>query len=122
MEKLQWNIDFIETGEDPEMQETVSKTNPIFPTNVTIFWTKLLTGSLFGALSYFIRRFYFEWEFLWAIPLFAIASYVIALVIVVILGKTNKSVGGLLKTSAAYTGTWMMSYLVLGGLCFLGGW
>jgi acetyl esterase/lipase len=31
LEELQWNIDIIEAGEDPEMQETISKTNPIFP-------------------------------------------------------------------------------------------
>ena len=104
------------------MQETVSKTTTVFPMNETIFWTKLLTGSLFGALSYFIRRFYFEWEFLWAIPLFVILSYVIALVIVFSFSKNTRTAGGFLKTAAAYSGTWMMSYLVLGGLCFLGGW
>ena len=83
---------------------------------------KILTGSIFGVVTYFIRRFAFEWEFLVAIPLFAIISYGIAIAVVAMKMKDNLDTKEILKTAAGYTGTWFMCYLVFGGLTYLGGW
>ena len=90
-----------------------------------IFWTKLLTGVIFGILSYFIMRFYQVLTFFVVIPTCAVLAIMITLSIV---QRRARSIGieltprKALGLSLWFSSTWIMAFLALASLTYFLGW
>ena len=109
---------------DSEVRSTAPNTMPDYFKNV-IFWTKLLTGAIFGVLSYFIMRFYQVLTFFVVIPTCAVLAIMITLFVI---ERKARSIGIELTSRKAlglslwFSSTWIMAFLALASLTYFLGW
>lgn len=89
-----------------------------------LFWVKLFTGAVFGALSYFIFRFFIYVTFFVVIPTLYFLTYFLILVVVVAKSgmRLPKDKIPLLRLPLNFSGTWLMAFFVFGIACYYFGW
>jgi hypothetical protein len=109
---------------DSDLRSISPNTIPDGLKNV-IFWTKLLTGVIFGILSYFIMRFYQVLTFFVVIPTCAVLAIMITLIVI---ERVARSIGieltsrKTLGLSLWFSSTWTMAFLALAALTYFLGW
>ena len=91
---------------------------------VKTFWVKLITGAIFGALSYFIFRFYVQVTFFVVIPALYLVTYLIILIALFLKNnkKLPKDIKPMLRFPLNFTSTWFMAFFVFGIICYYFGW
>ncbi|TFF91105.1 hypothetical protein EU545_05610 [Candidatus Thorarchaeota archaeon] len=89
-----------------------------------VFWAKLVLGAVFGALSYFIFRFFIYVTFFVVIPALYFSTYL--LILLAVLVKTGMKIPmdkkPLLRLPLNYSSTWLMAFFVFAVACYYFGW
>ena len=96
-----------------------------FPTlKVKLFWVKLVSGAAFGALSYFIFRFYVHVTFFLVIPLSYLVTYGMILLYLIVRSGMKKpdDPRPMLTFPLNFSSTWFMAFFVFGITCYYFGW
>lgn len=91
---------------------------------IRLFWVKLLSGAAFGALSYFIFRFYVHVTFFVVIPLLYAVTYGIILLYLLLKSgfKRPADPKPLLRFPFNFSSTWLMAFFAFAIICYYFGW